>query len=49
MYTFDVWFKINQFRTAQTRIQATDWDSARLIAESQFGSGNIINITMVYD
>lgn len=47
MYTFDVWFRIGEYRTAQSRIQASDWHSARMIAESHFGSDNILNITMV--
>lgn len=47
MYTFEVWFRIGDYRTAQSRIQASDWSSARMIAESQFGTDNIINITMV--
>lgn len=47
MLTFEVWFKIGDLRTAQSRIMASDWNSARLIAEAQYGSGNILNITMV--
>lgn len=49
MYTFEVWFRIGNYRTAQARLQASDWQSARLIAEGQWGLGNIINITMVND
>lgn len=46
MYTFQVWFRIGGYRTAEARINASDWHQAQMIAESQYGSGNIISITM---
>ena len=47
MYTFEVWFRIGDYRTATGRLQAGDWHQAKLIAEGMYGSGNVINITMV--
>lgn len=49
MYTYEVWVKINPYQTIHTRIQAdTDYD-ARLLAESLYGKGNVLNYTRVYD
>ena len=47
MYTFEVWFKIGDYRTAKSQLQAGDWHQAKLIAESMYGSGNILNISML--
>lgn len=47
MTQYEVWFRIGNYRTAHSRIFATDWQAAQLIAESQFGHDSIISITMV--
>lgn len=47
MYTFEIWFKIDAYRTASSRLMASDWHSAKAIAESMFGFGNVINVSMV--
>lgn len=46
-YTYEVWIRINDFQTTHVRIQAkTDYD-AKLIAEAQYGVGNVLNYTRV--
>jgi hypothetical protein len=47
MYTFDVWVRLNKFQTANVRIQASNAWQAKLIAESQYGAGNVLNYTQV--
>lgn len=47
MYTFEIWFKLDAYRTATTRLMANDYHSAQLIAESMYGSGSVLNVSMV--
>lgn len=43
MYTYTVWIRLNQYQTAHVRVQAdTDFD-AKMIAEAQYGAGNVLN------
>ena len=44
MYSYIVWFRIGNGRTAEAQMQASDWNSAKLIAESMYGAGNVISI-----
>ena len=47
MNTYLVWVRINQYQTVHVRINA-DYDyQAKLIAESQYGSGNVLNYTLI--
>lgn len=47
MNTYDVWVRINQLQTANIRIQANnDWE-AKLLAESMYGPGSVLNYTLV--
>ena len=49
MYTFDVWIRLDPqgLRTAHVRIQASDGYTAKLIAEAQYGAGNVLNYTQI--
>ena len=47
MYTYNVWIRLNPYQTANVHVQAdNDWQ-AKMIAESQYGSGNVLNYTRV--
>lgn len=49
MYRYKIWVRINDFQTTETIVMAaTDLD-AKLIAEAQFGQGNVLNYTRLYD
>ena len=47
MYTYQVWIRLNAYQTAHVHVQADDDYQAKLIAESQYGNGNILNWTRV--
>jgi hypothetical protein len=47
MYTYEVWIRLNQYQTAHVRVNANDDLQAKLIAESQYGSGNVLNYTRI--
>ena len=47
MYKYAVWARINSYQTVNTFVWANDDYQAKLIAESQFGTGNVLNWTRV--
>ena len=47
MYTYEVWIRLNQYQTAHVRVNANDDLQAKLIAEAQYGSGNVLNYTRI--
>jgi hypothetical protein len=49
MCKFNVWVRLNQFQTANIIIHANHGYEAKMIAESQYGSGNVLNYTQVND
>ena len=49
MSTFLVWVRINQLQTANVQILASNGWEAKLIAEAQYGSGNVLNYTEIND
>lgn len=46
-YTYEVWIRINDFQTTHVRIQAKSDYDAKMIAEAQYGVGNVLNYTRV--
>ena len=43
MYRYTVWIRLNQYQTANVVVNANnDWE-AKMIAESQYGSGTVLN------
>jgi hypothetical protein len=47
MYTYEVWVRLTPLQTAHVRVNANnDWE-AKMIAEAQYGSGNVLNYTRV--
>ena len=47
MYTFKVWVRLNQLQTTHVMIQADNGLTAKMIAEAQYGAGNVLNYTQV--
>jgi hypothetical protein len=47
MYTYQVWIRLNQYQTAHVHVTASDDNQAKLIAESQYGYGNVLNWTRI--
>ena len=47
MYLYEVWVRLNPYQTAHVRVNAgNDWE-AKMIAEAQYGSGNVLNYTRI--
>ena len=47
MYTYEVWIRLNSLQTAHVRVQASNDMQAKMIAEAQYGQGNVLNYTRV--
>jgi hypothetical protein len=47
VYTYEVWIRINAYQTVHVRIQANNDYEAKLIAEAQYGVGNVLNYTRI--
>jgi hypothetical protein len=47
MYTFEVWVRINDYQTAHVRINANNGFEAKMLAEAQYGAGNVLNYTQI--
>lgn len=47
VYKYQVWVRINAYQTVNTYVWANDDYQALMIAESQFGSGNVLNYTRI--
>lgn len=47
MYKYQLWVRINPLQTVHTFIWATDDLQAKMIAEAQYGAGNVLNYTRV--
>lgn len=47
MYKYLIWARINPLQTVNTYVWANDDLQAKLIAEAQFGVGNVLNWTRV--
>lgn len=47
MFKYQVWVRVNDYQTANTVVWAeNDWE-AKLLAEAQYGTGNVLNYTRV--
>lgn len=47
MYKYKVWIRLNPYQTADVIVMANnDWE-AKLLAEAQYGVGNVLNYTRV--
>jgi ethanolamine utilization microcompartment shell protein EutL len=47
MYKYAIWVRINSLQTANTFIWANNDYEAKMLAESQYGTGNVLNYTRV--
>ena len=45
MYKYAIWVRINQYQTVNTFVYAENDYQAKLIAEAQYGVGNVLNYT----
>jgi predicted NBD/HSP70 family sugar kinase len=43
MYQYAVWVRINNYQTANTTVFADNDCQARMLAEAQYGQGNVLN------
>ena len=49
MYRYKIWVRVNEYQTAETIIMANNDYDAKLLAEAQYGQGNVLNYTRIYD
>lgn len=49
VYKYAIWARINQYQTVNTVVWANTDYEAKMIAESQFGQGNVLNYSRIYE
>lgn len=49
VYKYAIWARINQYQTVNTVVWANSDYEAKLVAESQFGQGNVLNYSRIYE
>jgi hypothetical protein len=49
MYRYTVWVRINDYQTINTIVFADHDYQAKMIAESQYGYGNVLNYSRIYE
>jgi hypothetical protein len=47
MYQYAIWVRINAYQTANTTVWADNDYQARVVAESQYGAGNVLNYSRI--
>lgn len=47
MYKYAIWVRINQYQTANTFVFANNDYEAKMLAEAQYGQGNVLNYSRV--
>ena len=47
MYKYAVWVRINDYQTANTFVWANNDYEAKMLAEAQYGQGNVLNYTRI--
>lgn len=47
MYKYAVWVRINDYQTANTIVWASNDYEAKMLAEAQYGQGNVLNYTRI--
>ena len=45
MFQYQVWVRINNYQTANAMLYADDDYQAKMLAEAQYGQGNVLNYT----
>lgn len=46
-YRYKVWVRINDYQTAETIVIAKNDYDAKMLAEAQYGAGNVLNYTRI--
>jgi hypothetical protein len=49
MYKYQLWVRINQTQTANTIVFADNDYTAKQLGEAQYGAGNVLNYTRIYE
>lgn len=47
MYKYAIWVRINDYQTANTFVWANNDYEAKMLAEAQYGQGNVLNYTRI--
>ncbi len=47
MYKYAIWVRLNSLQTANTFVWANNDYEAKMLAEAQYGAGNVLNYTRV--
>ena len=47
MHLFEIWVRLNPYQTAHVRLQASNGLEAKMLAEAQYGQGNVLNYTQI--
>ena len=47
MNAYKVWVKLNNYQTTEVIIHASNDYQAKMIAEAQYGLGNVLNYTII--
>lgn len=47
MFKYQIWVRINTYQTAHTVVWANNDFEAKMLAEAQYGQGNVLNYTRV--
>jgi hypothetical protein len=47
MYQYRIWVRLNSYQTAHTFVWADNDIEAKLLAEAQYGVGNVLNYLRV--
>lgn len=47
MYLYEIWVRLNSYQTAHTRLYASNDIEAKMLAEAQYGQGNVLNYTRI--
>lgn len=47
MYKYALWIRINDYQTANTVIYANNDAEAKMLGESQYGRGNVLNYSRI--
>jgi len=47
MYKYAIWVRLNAYQTANTFVYANNDYEAKMLAEAQYGQGNVLNYSRV--
>lgn len=47
MYKYQLWIRINAYQTANAVVWADNDYAAKMLGESQYGSGNVLNYSRI--